>query len=33
VTAELRSLDGRLVRPVSLTEVLDLDGPTSPSAA
>jgi hypothetical protein len=34
VTAELRSLDGRLVRPVALSEVLGLDGdPTSPSAA
>jgi hypothetical protein len=33
VTAELRSLDGRLVRPVSLSEVLDLDGPSSPTAA
>ena len=33
VTAELRSLDGRLVRHVPLSEVVGLDGPTSPSAA
>ena len=33
VSAELRSLDGRLVRHVPLSEVVGLDGPTSPSAA
>jgi hypothetical protein len=33
VKAELRSLDGRLVRPVSLTEILGLDGGPAPSAA
>lgn len=33
VSAELRSLDGRLVRHVALSEVIGLDGPPAGSAA
>ena len=33
VRVELRSLDGDLVRPVPLSELLGLDGPAGPSSA